>query len=267
MARLSSLLLVIILGIPQVAASETRRRGAAPEVSEELRARLNGQDVDDVVSAVREVAELGGSSATQALMDLLRAGPPDAITAAVIEGLGALGDRESIDLLAEYARHRRPEVRVLALQSLSAMRDSRVEAVLIDALRDSNAEVRSTAAVSLGEGGYSESVTILFQAFERGVTEACASIGKLGDAAAAERLTSFLGRGNLTTLLEGLAEFLVRRDFDMDAKLRIVEQLLELAGPDVRRFLVSQVAEIPNTPGNRRLRQAMQDAIAQIPEE
>lgn len=267
MARLSSLLLVMVCIIPQVANAEARRRGASQEVPEELSARLNGQDVDDVVNAVREVADLGGSSATNALMELLRAGPPDAVTAAAIEGLGALSDTDSIDLLAEYARHRRPEVRVLALQSLSAMSDSRVEAVLTDSLRDSSAEVRSTAAVALGQGGYEDSVPVLFQAFERGVTEACASIGKLGDADAAERLTSFLGRGDLTTLLEGLGEFLARSNFDMDAKLRIVEQLLELAGPEVRRFLVSQVAELPNNSSTRRLRQAMQDAIAQIPEE
>jgi HEAT repeat protein len=236
-------------------------------VSEELLARLRGREVDDVVAATRAVAAVGGPSATDALMDLLRTGPPDAVTAAAIEGLGALGDTRSIDLVSEYARHRRPAVRILALQSLSAMRDARVENVLADALRDSDGDVRSTAAQSLGEGGYRDAVPVLFQAFDRGVREACAAIGKVGDAEAAERLTGYLGRGDLTTLLEGLAEFMGRADFDVAAKQRIVERLLELAGPEVRRFLVTQLAETPNTPANRRLRQAMQDAIAQIPEE
>jgi HEAT repeat protein len=269
MARLSSVFLVLITILPCVASAEARRRPAPvarQEVTDEMVTRLQGQNVDDVLAAVREIQNIGGPRAVAELMALLRSGPPDAVTQAAIEGLGALADPSSIDLLSEYSRHRRAAVRVLALQSLAAMHDARVEAVLTEALRDSNEEVRSTAAQSLGEGGYVESVSTLFQAFERGLREACAAIGKLGDPAASERLTGYLGRGDLPTLLEGLGEFVSRANFDMDAKLRIVERLLELAGPEVRRFLVQQLAEVPGTPANRRLREAMEAAIAQIPE-
>lgn len=264
MARVIPLLLVIYF-FPWTAAAEAQPAGGAQ--GDDPYERLQSQDAEVAVAAIREVQASGGSRAAEALMDLLRSGTPDRVTGAALEALGALGRRESIDLLAEYARHRRPEVRVIALQSLSGMRDSRVEAVLVNALRDSNPQVRSTAAVALGEGGYTDSVPVLFQAYERGVREACAAIGKLGDADAADRLAGYLGRGDLPTILEGLGEFLGRRDFDIDAKLRIVEQLLELAGPEVRRFLVSQRAEIPDLPRNRRLREAMQEAIDQIPEE
>lgn len=263
MTRQITLLLVMICSIPGIANAEASRG----QIPDEVRARLQGHDVGQSVAAIREVQNIGGAAASTALMELLRSGPPDAVTSAAIEGLGALAHESSIDLLAEYARHRRAAVRVLALQSLSAMNDSRIEAVLIDSLRDSNAEVRSTAAHALGDSGYNESVSVLFQAFERGVREACAAIGKLGDATAAERLTGYLGSGDLPTLLEGLGEFLSRGGFDVDAKVRIVEQLLELAGPEVRRFLVQQLAEAPNNQANRRLRQAMEDAIAQIPED
>jgi HEAT repeat protein len=223
--------------------------------------------VEEVVAAISSVQAQGGSRACSALVDLLRSGTPDRVTAAALEALGAVAHRDSVDILAEYARHRRPEVRVIALQSLSAISDNRVEAVLINSLRDSNPQVRSTAAQALGEGDHTEAVSVLFQAYERGVREACAAIGRLGDADASDRLASYLGRGDLQTILEGLGEFLGRRDFDRDAKLRIIEALLELAGPEVRRFLVSQRSGMTDIPRNRSLREAMQEAIDQIPEE
>jgi hypothetical protein len=257
------LVVLVICAVPWTAAAEARRPAPASDPYPLLR----GQDTDQVVAAIAEVQRQGGPRATQELIDLLRSGTPDPVTTAALEALGALGSRDAVDLLSEYAHHRRPEVRVIALQSLAGIRDGRVEAVLTSALRDSSPQVRSTAAQALGDGGYTEAVSVLFQAYERGVREACAAIGKLGDPDAADRLAGYLGRGDLQTILEGLGEFLARSDFDMDAKLRIVEQLLDLAGPEVRRFLVSQLAEVPNNPRTRALREAMEAAIAQIPEE
>jgi HEAT repeat protein len=189
------------------------------------------------------------------------------VTQAALEALGALSNPAALDVLLEFAHHRRAAVRVIALQSLSAMRGPRVEGALTDALRDSNPEVRATAAQALGEGGFAEAVQVLFQAYDRGVTEACAAIGKLGDRAAAERLAGYLGRGDLTTLLEGLGEFLRRPEFDVEGKRAVVERLLDLAGPQVREFLVSTLAGLPDLPRNRQLRQDIEAAIAQIPEE
>lgn len=258
------LVVVVVCVVPWTAAAEARRPAGGQ--GNDAYAQLQSQNVDEVVAAIAEVQRQGGPRASNALSDLLRSGTPDRVTSAALEALGALGHRSSIDLLSEYARHRRPEVRVIAIQSLAGISDARVEAVLINGLRDSNEQVRATAAQALGDGGYSDSVSVLFQAYERGVREACAAIGKLGDPDAADRLASYLGRGDLQTILEGLGEFLGRNDFDRDAKVRIVEQLLDLAGPEVRRFLVSQLAELSNLPRNRSLREAMQEAIDQIPE-
>jgi HEAT repeat protein len=228
---------------------------------------LQGENPDDIVAAIRQLGESGSATAVQPLVGLLESGPPDRVTEAAIEALGSLGNAGAVDILTEFAHHRRPAVRVLSLQSLSGMRGRRVESALTDALRDSNAEVRATAATALGDGGYTEAIQVLFQAYDRGVSEACAAIGKLGDRAAAERLAGYLGRGDLPTLLEGLGEFIRRDAFDVEGKRIIVERLLELAGPQVREFLVSALAELPELPRNRRLRQDIEAAIAQIPEE
>lgn len=272
MPRVVAILLLTVCIAPSIARAERARRGgpapapAAPSIGDAV-SRLSSPETEVVLAAVRQLGESGQAGAVQPLVDLLMSGPPDAVTHAALEALGALSNERALDVLIEFAHHRRPEVRVIALQSLSGMRGSRVEAALMGALRDSNAEVRSTAATALGEGGFSEAVQVLFQAFDRGVSEACAAIGKLGDRAAADRLAGYLGRGDLPTLLEGLGEFMGRDDFDVEGKRAIVERLLELAGPQVREFLVSQLAELPNTPANRRLRQDMEAAIAQIPEE
>ncbi len=267
MARIIPLLLVCM--VAQAADAEVHRRN--PNQAREAISRLQNQDVDQVVAAVRDLGEQGSTQAVGPLIELLQLGTPDAITHAVLEALGAISSPRSIDILSEFALHRRAEVRVLALQSLSTLTSnqnkSRVEAVLRDALRDSNQEVRITAAQSLGEGGFRNSMPILFQSFERGVSEACIAIGKLGNRAAAERLVGYLGSGDLSTLLEGLGEFLRRSNFNVDGKRMIVERLLELAGPRVREFFVAALAELPETSNNQRLRADLEAAIAQIPEE
>ena len=263
MTRVLSVFLVLC-AVPQVAFAEARR---APGLSAEAVARLQSAVPAEAIAAAGELGNSGSPAAVDPLVALLRSGPPDAVTHAALEALGALGSDRAIDVLVEYASHRRAEVRIIALQSLSGMRGRRVESALTDALRDSNAEVRATAAVALGEGGFRDVVPVLFQAFERGVSEAATAIGKLGDRSAADRLAGYLGRGDLTVLLEGLGEFLWRTDFDGEGKQAIVERLLELSGPTVREFLVSAHAELSNTPANRRLRQEMEAAIAQIPED
>jgi len=259
------ILLVGLCWVAGPASAENAGDNTAPPG--DLVAQLRTSGAEQVVAAVHELQTQSGPQPVAAVVALLRAGPPDAVTQAALETLGALGDARAVDILGEYSSHRRAAVRVVAVQSLSTIQDSRVESLLVEALRDSNPEVRATAAQALGDGGYRNAVSVLFQAFERGVGEASAAIGKLGDADAADRFAGYLGQRDLSLLLEGLAEFLLRSDFPLLAKQRIVGQLLELAGPDVRRFLVGQIVEQPDVPANRALIQAMRDAVAQIPEQ
>ena len=165
-------------------------------------ASLLDSDLVTVLNAIGQLAEFADARAAQPLIRLLRAGPPDDVTHAAIQALGAISDPDSVDVLIEYMRHRRARVRRLAVQSIAMITSTRVadkvNEALRQALRDSNDRVRGAAAMALGEHGVRGALEVLFLAWERNVPEAAVAIGKLGGAPEAQRLAGFLGRRQLS---------------------------------------------------------------------
>ena len=129
--------------------------------------------------------------------------------------------------------------------------------------------MRSVAALALGKRGSESSVNILFQAFDRGVHDAAIAIGQIGGPTDAERMAQYLGKVDVNLLLPGFDEFLRRKDFPKKAKLKILEQLFELAGPDVRRFAVAYKATFPpdTEEGENELYKMVSRMVRQIAEE
>jgi HEAT repeat protein len=206
---------------------------------------LSHTDPEKVLSSIGVLAASGAKGAAAPLVDLLRTGPRNDITNAAIQSLGLIAHPESLPVIIEYLNHRRPDARITAIYALDAYEDEKVAAALTDALRDSDKEVRSTAALSLGKHGNVSTVPILFKALDRGVQEAAISIGQLGTAKHAEKLSAQLGKLDINILLPGFDEFLRREDFPKKGKLQILNDLFELAGPDVRRFAVAYKASFP----------------------
>jgi HEAT repeat protein len=207
--------------------------------------KLRSPNPEEVMSSVQLLAASGSRDAVAPLTDLLRNGPRNDITNSVLQALGSLGQRGSIAILLEYLDHRRPDARIAALFALENFNESQVIAAIEDRLRDSDAEVRNTAALLLGKQGSKKSVPILFQSFDRGVQDAVIALGQIGSAEDAARLATYLGKVDVAMLLPGFEQFLTRSDLPEKAKLAILEQLFELAGPDVRRFAVSYKATFP----------------------
>jgi HEAT repeat protein len=207
--------------------------------------KLKSPNPEEVLTSVQLLAASGSKDAVGPLTDLLRTGPRNDITNSILQALGSLGQRASMPILIEYLDHRRPDARVAALFALENFDDPKIISVIENRLRDSDAEVRNTAALLLGKHGSAASVPILFQAFDRGVRDAVVAIGQIGSANDAARLTQYLGKMDVTLLLPGFEQFLTRPNLPEKAKLAILEQLFELAGPDVRRFAVSYKASFP----------------------
>jgi hypothetical protein len=233
-------------------------------------AGLDAPDLPTVLDSIAKLAEFADPRATQPLIQLLRHGPPDDVTHAAIQALGAISDPASVDVLIEYMRHRRARVRRLAVQSIAQITDARaadkVNEALRQALRDSNDRVRGAAALALGEHGDRGAMDVLFLAFERNVPEAAVAIGKLGGPAESERLAGFLGRRQLSEILPGFDGFLRRSDFSEDAKVNLIHKLEEIAGPDVKRFLTNLLASPP--PGlSQKVKDEAQRVIRIIPDE
>lgn len=223
-----------------------------------------GSDDDEVkVEAIRTLGEAGCEPAVAHLADLLRKGQRDKVTEAAIDALGAISSPEAIPILIEYMKHRRTRVRVLAINAIAEIKDPQVSEALKTALRDSNPEVRKTAALALGRYGDSSAIDVLFKAFDRNVNEAVMAIGQLGDVNDMERLSSYLGKSPLAILLPGFREFLSRDDFPERGKVKIIEKLKELAGPEVKQFLIRFVATLPEDYKGP-LREKAQEAIDSI---
>jgi hypothetical protein len=234
---------MLIIGITLSAVSASAQIGRQ-EVRDAIH-KLKSPDPEEVLSSVMVLAASGSKEAVGPLTDLLRTGPRNDITNAIIQALGSVGQRSSIDILLEYLHHRRPDARIAAIFALENFKDARVTDAFEQALRDSDTQVRNAAALSLGKRGSTTSVPILFQAFDRGVHDAAISIGQIGSEKDAQRLAQYLGKVDVNVLLPGFDEFLRRADFPRKAKKEILEQLFELAGPDVRRFAVAYKASFP----------------------
>ena len=233
----------LILGLLLVASNAAAQIGRG-EVRDAIH-KLQSPNPEEVMASVMVLAASGSKEAVGPLTDLLRSGPRNDITNGIIQALGSIGHKGSIAILIEYLDHRRPDARTAAIYALEAYKDSRVQGALENKLRDSDAQVRSAAALALGKRGATQSVPILFQAFDRGVHDAAIAIGQIGTPADAARLAQYLGKSDVKILLPGFDEFLRRKKFPEKAKLDILKQLFELAGPDVRRFAVAYKASFP----------------------
>jgi hypothetical protein len=240
---------VVILGLyllPWESAARPGRLKTPPEAmptQEELEFQamvrdLQSPDPEVVIFSVQMLGLSGRAEAVPPLVELLRRGPRDDITNMALDTLGALGRPDAVDTLLRYLRHRRPDARLAALNALSGIDAPEVTRAIEDRLRDSDPDVRAAAATALGSRGDKESVVLLFRAFDLSVNEAAIAIGKRGADPDALRLLEYLGKINIRILLPGLREFALRADIDQKTKLHILNQLYELAGPDVRRFAI-----------------------------
>jgi HEAT repeat protein len=261
---------------PQAAAggegqTEVVVEGPQPTVRdvETIAARLGSANPDEVREAIALLSVIDHPSVIPPLAAMLRSGRSDEVTDQALTALGGLAHPSAVDVLVEFTRHRRSRARRLAYQALAAIQDSRVPALLEQGLRDSDRNVRATAARSLGDIGAQQSVDTLFVAFDRGVVEAAIAIGKLGDRASVTRFNDHLGRVPLSVMLSGYGEYLARVDIPDEVKVDIIGRLGEVSGPLVRAFLQRYLDTLPTrgplVARSNRIRTVVIDTLRRIP--
>lgn len=226
--------------------------------------RLHSANPDEVRAGIDQLTVISDAQCVPPLVELLHSGQPDVVSDRALDALRAIAHPSSIEILTEFTHHRRASARRRAYRALAAIEDRRIPSLIEAGLRDSDREVRATAALALGEMGSRASLDLLFRAFDRGVIEAATAIGQLGDAAAVERFDGYLGRVPLSVMLAGYDPFLRRRDISEETKIDIVTRLGEVSGSQVRAFL-SAFAATFGVRDRSRLRQTVTDTIARIP--
>jgi HEAT repeat protein len=227
---------------------------------EEVAVMLASNDEEELRSALEAAPLLPAVEVVPMLEDRMRSGLSRTLLDVAIDSLLLLGDPSASALLAELALHRRPEVRVRALESLARLKAPQAREVLARGLGDLTPDVRDAAAGGLAELGDRSSVPLLTRAFERDVAGAAPALGKLVKPEDLAPLLEALDRYPLERWQPFFAALLGRRDLPESDKLRALERLIARGGDDTAQALASVQSGLP-TDASPRVKKALADAI------
>lgn len=206
---------------------------------------LSSQDASQIGLAIETLALSGSRDAVEPIAARIRAGLPPALLDTAIDALTVLARPEAGPILYELLTHRRPSVRVKAVQAILAARPSGAENALIAALQDLDPATRGAAALGLGQLRSRRATDALFLAFERNVPEAATALAQVVAANQVSRLLDFLGRASFDTMKPAISELLARSDVPERTKLDVLSRLGDLATGDVKAYLLEYIATIP----------------------
>lgn len=229
-----------------------------------LVSKLKSGDEAQIRAALDElrIAGEGAAAAAPAVVEILSGGLSDPLTRQAVDTLGDLESPAGSEILARYARHRAVALRQAAVKALTRTRGPAAAPALRQALRDSDAQVRGSAAGGLGALKAKDAVPDLFSALDHKVNEAAASIGQLCNAEQCEKLAGKLGKLPFDVVTSGLDQVLFRPSAEVsdDVKIKVLGRLRELGTAEANRFLSDVDKRLPKETSPR-VRQAVEQAV------
>jgi HEAT repeat protein len=198
---------------------------------------LQSSQRQEIEAGIQGLGLIGAREAVAPLAARIRQGLPPELLEAAIVTLMALGQPDAGPVLYELSAHRRPQIRLRAIEAITATHPPGAEQALVTALSDSDSTVRSAAAAGLGEVGSKAVLEKLFLALDRGNLEASSAIGKVIEAADVRRLVSYLGQLPFHHLGPALTQVLARTDVSERTKLEIVGRLEEVGTAEIKGYL------------------------------
>jgi hypothetical protein len=204
---------------------------------------LASSNRDEVEAGIQSLGLIGTAAAAPPIIARVRAGlPPDLLETSIIT-LMALGQPQAGPLYIELLEHRRPEVRVRAIEAIVALKPKNVEPALQHTLADLDPKVRASAASALGELRATGSVEQLFQALDRGTFEASLAIGYALRTDHVPRLLSYLGTLPFHHLAPAFTQVMQRKDIAEKDKLAVVSRLQEVGTREIKEYFGELVRE------------------------
>lgn len=216
----------------RVAAKEARQIA-------EIAAQLRSTTTSEVIAGLGSAQKLpqGAETFVPLITDLLREGSNLEVTGMALQTLGEIGDRSSSSALLPYARHRRPALRVVAIEALAKTGGLEAVFTLRRALGDVDVEVRRAAALGLGQLAAKEALDELARALDRGLDEAAPAIARIGNLAQLESLLAKLPALSLPMALVSSEALLLRDDLPDELKVSWVARLAERQTDEVSAWL------------------------------
>ncbi len=223
---------------------------------------LESGDETRTLSALDEI-ELSGDRKAAPLVDaLLNRGASSKILLRALGVAGALGQESSSAALAPYVKHRAPDVRRAAAQSLTRTKGPVAVQALRQALRGSDPALRGTAADGLGALGAKDAVPDLFVVLPKEVPEAAGAIGTLCSNEDCKKFVALLGKLPFDVMQSGFLPLLLRSNQEVPdtLKIQLIEELRRLATAKANELLSTALAAFPAT-GNPKVKAAMDAAL------
>ncbi len=224
---------------------------------------LDASSADEVRMGIESLGLLGNPAAVEPLAARIRRGLPPDLLAPAVDTLGILGRNEAGPILYELLTHRRPEIRLRAVQAIATCRPRGADRALVATLSDSSREVREAAAAALSELHATSALDSLFLAFDHDVAAAGPAIATLARPEDVPRVLAYLGRVPFATLRPMLGTLIGRADLPQPRRLEVVARVGELATPDARALLDEASRALP---ANDPVRRAAIDTMSRIAE-
>jgi HEAT repeat protein len=227
-----------------------------------LKKELESGDEERILAALDEIQAADDRNAAPLVESLLNRGASSAPLLKAITVAGSLGRESSSAALAPYVKHRTPQVRRAAAQSLLRTKGKVAEQALREALRESDAELRGIAASGLGSLGAKDAVPDLFAVLPKEVPEAAGAIGSLCSADECQKFLGFLGKLPFDVMQSGFLPMLLRTGTDVPdgVKIGLIEQLRRMATPKASDVLSTALATYPAN-GSLKVKAALDAAI------
>ena len=223
---------------------------------------LESGDEARTLAALDEIELSGDGRAAPLVEALLTRGASVNILLRALGVAGALGKPSSSAAIAPYVKHRAPEVRRAAAQSLARTKGDVAVQALRDALRGSDPALRGTAADGLGALGAKAAVPDLFVVLPKQVPQAAGALGVLCAGDECRQFVGLLGKLPFDVMQSGFLPLLLRTDAEVPVRsqLELIEQLRRMATTEASALLSTALASYPAT-GNSKIRAAIDAAL------
>ncbi len=238
----------------------TAAKARAQASLEEVAVMLSSNDEDEVRTALETAATLPAGDVLPMVEERVRSGLSRVLLDVAIDSMMLLDSKLEAPLLTDLTRHRRPDVRVRALEGMGRLKAPTSEQVITRALGDQAPEVRKAATDALAELGARTSMPALERALKLGVDGAARALGRLAKADDITRLLDHVGNTPTALLSPMFAVLLSRKDIPDADKLRSIEKLAGLGGEEAHEALSALLAQLPSDVSPR-VRKALDEAV------
>jgi HEAT repeat protein len=219
--------------------------------------RLAGADAKVAAEAAARLGQAGTRPAVDALLDALAMGLPPRVAAAALDGLAAAGDGRGWDTAVWYSNYRDARVRAAAVRAVGALDHQRSTAVVLDALRDTDKEVRAAAAGVVAERKIKTGIEPLLALLKKGDEAAAPALAALGDARLAAAIGELIGVAPDALVARALGLILMAPKFGPEeARVEVVRALGKVQGSEAVEQLTTYVDSIPEKPPRQSRREA-----------